>query len=324
VLFVLALALSRFLQATLGFKNAVSQIDIDKGSRWVMPWGRVFNITLLLVFAGVIAVYFTQRHLYYERVGPLLEPANHAYWGSTAVDECADPLATETGDEIGNLETAGGINFEVRVPANYRYGVRHPLLVVYAPGGSGRFASERLVSITAAATSAGFIIAFADDRPLSIDTILDLGNIPELVSQRWCVDPRRIFLTGHSNGGTVASALAFLPKTPFVARAIAPSAAGISGADFEILDCPKPMSVMIMHSADDQLFPEYGSEAAAWWAGCNQCDVARSTVLANRCISYLNCAPGVETVYCEGRGPHTRWPDLNDEVLEFFLGFDDD
>lgn len=289
-----------------------------------MPSPRAIKNAFLVAIICVPVTFFVYQHISFGRLSPLLEPANHSYRVSSGVDECKNLLTTITGDEIGLLKTPGGTNFEVRVPANYRYGVRHPLLVVYAPGGSGRFASERLVSITAAATSAGFIVAFADDQALSIDTILDLGNIPELVGQRWCVDPHRIFLTGHSNGGTVASALAFLPETPLIARAIAPSAAGISGADFETLDCPKPMSVMIMHSVDDRLFSGYGSEAVGWWATCNRCDVTQTTVLANGCIAYPNCAPGIETVYCEGRGPHTRWPDLNAEVLEFFLGFDDD
>ena len=119
-----------------------------------MPSPRAIKNAFLVAVVCVPVTYFVYQHLYFERVGPLLEPANHAYRVSTGVDECTDPLAAITGDEIRKLKTVGGTNFEVRVPANYRDEVRHPLLVVYAPGGSGRLASERLVSIPAAARMA--------------------------------------------------------------------------------------------------------------------------------------------------------------------------
>ena len=289
------------------------------GKGRVMPSSRAINITLLVIFVGALVVYYTQRHLYYERLSPELEPANHVYLPGTEVDDCTDLPSTKAIGDANNLETVGGTSFSIRVPANYQADVPHPLLVVYAPGGRERTASERLVSITAAATSAGFIVAFADDRSLSVETILDLGTIPDLVGERWCLDPDRIFLTGHSNGGTVANALAFLEETPVLVRGIAPSAAGISGADFAARECPAPLSVMVMHSAEDRLFPGFGAQAARWWASCNRCDVARVSELANGCLAYLDCAPGVQTVYCEGSGAHTRWPALNSEMLDFFL-----
>ena len=287
-----------------------------------MPRARAFNITLLLVFAGVLVAYFTQRYLYHERLGPELEPGKHAYHSTTSVKHCPQLPSDQGIEGAKNLQTTGGTNFSVRVPANYQADVRHPLLVIYAPGGRRRQASERLVSITAAATSSGFIVAFADDQPLSVETILDLGTVPELVSEHWCVDPDRIFLTGHSNGGTVASALAFLHETPVVPRGIAPSAAGINSEDLATQTCPAPLSVMVMHSADDKLFSGFGSQTAAWWANCNLCNVDQVTQLANGCVAYIQCAPGVQTIYCEGRGPHTRWPELNDEMLNFFLHVD--
>jgi len=192
--------------------------------------------------------------------------------------------------------------------------------MVYAPGGHSRFASEAFYGITREATGAGFVIAYADSVRMRIPAIIQLGKIPGLIADKWCVDPKRVFFTGHSDGGTVASALAFLEQTRGLALAIAPSAAGIHGKDFESYKRPSPISVMVMHSAGDRLFPvpEYGAAAAAWWAKCNRCNAVANKAGPDGCGTYANCANGVRTLYCEGTGPHTEWPGRNRTILEFF------
>ena len=219
-----------------------------------------------------------------------------------------------------DLHTARKIRYSVRTPSNYDAAVAHPLLMVYAPAGSSRFKSERFAGLTREATAAGFVVAYADARRLSIDVILELGAIPRSVANEWCIDEQRIFLTGHSDGGTVSNALEFLDRTRDLPAAIAPSAAGIRGKDLESYTCPaRPLPVMVMHSADDSLFKGYGAEAAAWWAKCNRCDAERGPELKNGCAAYSGCAAGATTLYCEGRGPHGNWPGLNQVMLDFFL-----
>lgn len=95
----------------------------------------------------------------------------------------------------------------VRTPSNYDGTVAYPLLMVYATAGQSRWASERLAGITTAATGAGFIVAYTDHRQLSIETIEQLGTIPDLVSKDWCIDQKRVYVTGHSDGGTVSVGL---------------------------------------------------------------------------------------------------------------------
>ena len=54
--------------------------------------------------------------------------------------------------------------------------------------------------------------ALMGDREYGMDlaTIDDLSSIPDRIAARWCIDERRIHLTGHSDGGTVATATAVL------------------------------------------------------------------------------------------------------------------
>lgn len=216
--------------------------------------------------------------------------------------------------------TAKGITYNVRTPDNYDPRLPSPLLMVYAPAGTSATRSERFTDLTPYATAAGFIVAYANARRMSIPTITELSTIPGLIAKQWCVDEKRIYLTGHSDGGTVSLALALLEQTRGLPTAIAPSAAGMRGVDLTDFSCPAPLPVMIMHSADDRHFPGFGAEVAAWWAGCNQCEATPGSPMANGCVAYPHCADNVATWYCEGKGSHSTWPTLNAEMIKFFMG----
>ncbi|MGD7037060.1 poly(3-hydroxybutyrate) depolymerase [Methylotuvimicrobium buryatense] len=214
--------------------------------------------------------------------------------------------------------TADGIKFNVRTPLNYDPTVPHPLLLVLSPAGSNRAKTEKTTDLTLAATTAGMIVAYADHPPLSPTTAVELGTIPELIAKKWCIDDKRIYITGHSDGGTSTMALAFMSGTKHIPSAIAPSAAGINYEELRERRCPDPIPAMIMHSAKDKLFPGYGKESAGWWATCNQCDPIPEP-LDNGCSAYTNCANGIKTWYCEGDKPHSQWPNINATLIDFFV-----
>ena len=206
----------------------------------------------------------------------------------------------------------------VRTPSNYDATFAHPLLMVYAPAGQSRWASERLTGLTTAATGAGFVVAYVDHRSLSVSTIEQLGTIPDLVAKEWCIDEHRVYVTGHSDGGTASLMLSVLEKTKKVPAAIVPSAAGVTGKDLDAFRCPAPIPVMIMHSKNDSLFPGWGAQTSAWWAGCNRCDATKTKTVEGGCRAYQQCASNGATLYSEGTGGHRDWPNLNRVMLEFF------
>ncbi len=190
--------------------------------------------------------------------------------------------------------------------------------MVYAAAGQSRWASEKLTGLTTGATGAGFVVVYADHLQLNIPAIEQLGAIPDLVANDWCVDPKRVYATGHSDGGTASLALAVLDNTKKIPAAVAPSAAGWTGKDLESFQCREPIPVMIMHGKNDTLFPGWGAQTSAWWAGCNRCDVTKTKPVEGGCRAYQKCAAGGATLYCEGTGGHRDWPNLNRVMLEFF------
>ncbi|MDH5642048.1 MAG: hypothetical protein OEY28_12205 [Nitrospira sp.] len=253
-----------------------------------------------------------------QESGPPPQIQPYTYSNAATADRCESGVRTGLAGVAEGEVSSGGIRYHVRTPANYDATFAHPLLMVAAAAGHDGPASERLTGLTAAATGAGFVVVYVDHRPLGIPTVEQLAGVPDLIANTWCVDRKRIYVTGHSDGGTAALALAVLDQTKSVPAAIAPSAAGWTGKDLEAYQCRDPFPVMVMHGKYDKLFPGWGAQTAAWWASCNHCDVTKTTTLAGGCVAYQHCDADGATLYCEGSGGHRDWPGLNHVLIEFF------
>ena len=245
-------------------------------------------------------------------------PQLAAFAYTNATGHCPVGSRPGRGGATDEKVSADGIRYMVRTPSNYDATFAHPLLMVYAPAGQSRWAAERFTGLTTAATGAGFVVAYVDHRQLSVSIIEQLGTIPDLIAKEWCIDEHRVYVTGHSDGGTASLMLSVLEKTKKMPAAIAPSAAGVTGKDLDAFRCPAPIPVMIMHSKNDSLFPGWGAQTSAWWAGCNHCDITKTKIIEGGCRAYQGCASGGATLYCEATGGHRDWPNLNRVMLEFF------
>jgi pimeloyl-ACP methyl ester carboxylesterase len=153
----------------------------------------------------------------------------YVYPSVPASTRCETGVRPGLAGAIDGKVSADGLRYMVRTPSNYDPTFAHPLLMVYAPAGQSRWVSERLTGLTTAATGAGFVVVYVDHRQLNIAAIEQLGAIPDLVAKEWCIDEKRVYVTGHSDGGTASLALAVLDKTRKIPAAIAPSAAGGAG-----------------------------------------------------------------------------------------------
>jgi len=220
---------------------------------------------------------------------------------------------------VDDNATSENAHYNLRTPTNYDPAVAHPLIVVFAPASINATRSERYVYLTQEATAAGFIIAYAKNIRLSMKAIETLSTIPADIEEKWCVDPSRIYYTGHSDGGTLSNALTFLPSASTKPAAIAPSASGINGESFKAYDCPSPLPVMVFHNTDDTHFEGFGKQSADWWANCNQCSSELAEADKNGCRAYKGCpSKASQTYYCEGPGSHEDWPNKNHVIIDFF------
>jgi polyhydroxybutyrate depolymerase len=219
------------------------------------------------------------------------------------------------------LATPGGARFKVRAPPNYDPNRAHPLLLVFPPAGFSADATESHAGLTVAATRAGFVVAFAEHRPLSPAWVRIQAEIPAAVMRHWCIDPARVVLAGHFDGGTVAEAAAFLQAIDPPPLGVVASGAGTRAGDLATQSCPAPPSVLILHSRDDTHFPTpaFGESMARWWAGCNRCRPDGKPDEAG-CLVFGGCEGGSVTRFCETHGPHARWNWPAARVVEFAAG----
>lgn len=213
--------------------------------------------------------------------------------------------------------TPGGLGFNVRVPKTYRAEVASPLIVVYAPAGADGQGTEDYTNLTPPSFARGYLLAYVDHTVAKTGPMIkDAATVASRVSSKWCVDQRRIYLTGHSDGGTMAIAVAVNSLVPLAA--IAPSAAGADPDTLKVIPCAKPLAAMILHSANDGLFPKAsGIAQVEWFAKCASC-TSEGAPLPDGCVPRMGCADGADVQYCEGKAPHAIWPDHNRDILDFF------
>ena len=239
--------------------------------------------------------------------------------------EPADCVAAERpGDPNGAdaLLTAGGIEYNVRLPADYSAEVAHPLIVVFSPRVQNDSASalEAFTELGPDATARGYVIAFAEwFDPVPQQNQLDADSIRVDVAASWCVDPARVYYTGHSDGGSMTTILPFFHQAPVAA--VVPSAAGIEDVLTGSLPCANAVPSMVIHSADDEVFPEpgHGIGAAEHWANCQGC-TGLGAPRADGCVPYVGCNESAEVLYCQTSGSHYSWYGLNASMLDFFDG----
>jgi len=90
-----------------------------------------------------------------------------------------------------------------------------------------------------------------------IDDIAHIAFLIDLFVQRHQIDPNKVFVTGHSNGGQMAYRIAL--EAPQMVRAVAALSANLPiGENF---DCEKsgiPTSIAIFNGTEDNINPYYG------------------------------------------------------------------
>lgn len=150
-----------------------------------------------------------------------------------------------------------------------------------------------------------------------VDDVALVSTIIDELDAKLCVDAKRVFATGMSNGGFLSHRLACELSSRIAA--IAP-VAGVMG----IATCTpaRPVSVMHFHGTSDALVPYEGVDSngrkfpsvaatADGWATRNGCtDTARTTFESGdaKCTTRDKCTAGSEITVCAiTAGGHT-WP----------------
>jgi polyhydroxybutyrate depolymerase len=162
----------------------------------------------------------------------------------------------------------------LRVPAKAR-GRRAPLvLALHFASGSGA-QMEQVTQLTPESRRSGFVVAYPSATAGGVwagaDEIGAVTRTLQAIQRAACIDPRRIYLTGISNGGGMANLLACRFADRFAGVVLfAPAVNGIA-------DCSpsRPISMLEIHGSADPIVP-YGAIPGfvAAWARLDGCSGA--------------------------------------------------
>ncbi len=281
-----------------------------------MKWLSSWRLTVALFFISIGLMLYLA--FFWTPARP-----NVAAAGSGAGIAGACPPGSRTGRANLNdgIQTSDKLTIAVRTPSDYDPTRAYPLLVVFPPAGLSRRRSENFYNLTEEATKRGFVVAFSDARGSSAGAMAQQAKVAATVASFFCIDEKAVSYAGHSDGGTMAEAVAAgMAGSGPAPRSIAASAAGITGSDLAAMACPATASVLIIHSRADEKFPDYGRGTAAYWAQCGKCAPMDLTAAGDGCHDFKGCAAGRRVTYCETASPHKDWPPMNNFILGFVEG----
>jgi polyhydroxybutyrate depolymerase len=270
--------------------------------------------------------------------------------GGTSSDETTAGVGTETaggpfpgcdvdpgfeGSVVGGMEVAGvERRFVLVLPDGYD--PSEGLALVFGFHGRGSTAEQfRLYAGLEEAAAGQAVFVYPQGLPIAsmggqsgweLSTSgHDVDFVEQLLddlSMNLCIDPDRVYATGHSFGGYFSNTLGC--AIPDRLRAIGPVAGG-----GPLGSCPDPMAAIVIHGVDDEVVPtSVGESSRDHWRSNNGCSEETDPADPAECVAYRGCDPGHDLVWClheespAGLGTH-MWPGFAGATIwSFFVGLD--
>jgi polyhydroxybutyrate depolymerase len=284
---------------------------------------------------------------------------------TTASPTTAAPVATtkaapvaEVGKPCDRTTVGGERPAKLHVPASYVCGKAAPLLILlHGYSANGTF-QEAYFKLTAESDKRGFLYVVPEGTKdgagnqfwnatdsccnfakTPIDDSAYISGLITEMSEQYSVDPKRVYLMGHSNGGFMSYRMACEHGDQIAAIV---SLAGAMWSDVSKCPAATPVSVLQIHGTDDAVIKFAGgalignpypaaSQTVTDWVATNGCS-ATSTAgapldLANdldgaesTTASYPGCKNGTSVAFWTiARGPHT--PALSDTFTAAAVDF---
>lgn len=237
----------------------------------------------------------------------------------------------KTGAIAQNVPISGkSRSYTLVVPASYDPSRSYPLVyVLHGHGGNGAQARRAMGLESVAGDRAIFLYpdgrggGWDLDSPASKNA--DVAFFDAMLSRtqtHYCVDLRRVFVTGFSNGGYMANQLACRRGDRI--RAVASHAGGgpyeTTGSYDEHgrLVCKgKPVASLVVHGASDRaVLPSEGKKSIEHFTHANRCSGSSPSAPAG-CVTYRGCVSPVTACTVPGLG-HALWSQAKQVTWTFF------
>jgi polyhydroxybutyrate depolymerase len=239
----------------------------------------------------------------------------------------ASPAAHQTGSFDGQITSSGVTrHYILHVPINYQTGKPVPLLINFHGYSSNSKQEENITAMSAKADRETFMVVYPDglnaawrDGP-GADGQEDQQFVRDLISSlesQYSIEPRRIYVTGISNGGGMANRLGC--DMADVIAAIAPDSGAYNF--WQVCKPSRPIPVLAFHGLDDNIVPYAGGtptsmeppipDWAAAWAARDKCNPAPATTTPTAGVTvqtWSNCAGDAEVILYTLANHGHSWP----------------
>jgi polyhydroxybutyrate depolymerase len=250
-----------------------------------------------------------------------VEPGGQQGGGSGGASEPCPAAATLTaGDTTKQIDVEGvQRSFLVHAPPSYDGSTPLPVVLDFHGLGGNSNQQKNLSRWDDVGDAQGFITVY----PQGIENAWNAGLccsdgsddvafvraiIRELQADA-CIDSRRIFASGCSNGGGMSYRLAC--EAADVISAVAPVDFDcVDGAGCSDCEPSRPVTVVQFRGTNDQLVPYEGNGPfagaqanLATWGEINMCTGSPAALQQNgSCESFASCGAGAQTVLCTVQG----------------------
>jgi polyhydroxybutyrate depolymerase len=261
---------------------------------------------------------------------------------------CAD---SESCASNPTLQIGGERVAQVQIPSDYTTTTRYPLIVLLHGFGANGFAQSRYLGLDTRVDSGQYVLVVPDgteniagerfwnatpaccafsEADQQVDDVAYIRGLIEEAAATYSIDPSRVGLIGHSNGGFMALRMAC--EASDVVTSVVSLAGSTFDDDASCAPADYPVSVLTMHGDEDRTILYDGGqkvgeaypsarETARRFAAQAQCDTNSPGSAPNldvvgsidgaetEVLEYSACAPGVDvTLWTMVGAPHIPFP----------------
>ena len=267
-----------------------------------------------------------------EDASPPIPDAGSELAERDASTPCSGMAAQAKGNSTWMISTASGNRSAlVHIPPGYDPTQATPLVLNFHGYSGSPTQEEGLTLMDTLSDSAGFLLVYPQGTGSLLswnagaccgtaaqNNLDDVGFVRTLIDtleSKLCVDPKRVFATGMSNGGFLSHRLGCELSDRIAA--IAP-VAGVMG--IPTCNPSRPVPVMDFHGTSDPIVPYDGNASIGYvsvadtisgWVQRDGCQGSPTTTYSKgdaTCSTYANCAGGAEVTLCSISGGGHTWP----------------
>jgi polyhydroxybutyrate depolymerase len=245
---------------------------------------------------------------------------------------CQGKPAQPQGDATWTITTAGGSRTAlVHIPPGYDPTRATPLVLNFHGYSGSPSQEEQLTKMNTASDAAGYLLVYPQGTgslpswnagaccgtaaQSNLDDVGFVASLLDSLEDQLCVDSKRVFATGMSNGGFLAQRLGC--ELADRIAAIAP-VAGVLG--IKVCNPSRPVPIIEFHGTSDSMVPYGGdpsisypsvADTVAGWVQRDDCPSAATTTYSKgdaTCVTYGPCSAGAEVTLCTIAGGGHTWP----------------